>query len=217
MFVQTYMTPDPVTVAPESDVVEALRTMERRGIRRLPVIEGGRLVGMVSRGELYRALPRDINPTKRDLPDNLRAGTPVSEIMSRDVVTAAPSEPLEEAAERMRRHGVGGMPVVQRGRVVGMITESDIFRAFMQVMGAGLGGIRVTFDMPPGPPAVQKVLQCANIYGIRVNSLAMCRSGAEDRMTFTLRIEGPDVERFIRALWQAGYRVMGVRRGQEAS
>ncbi len=216
MYVQMHMTGDPVTIPSDCDIAEAVRIMKKHDFRRLPVVDAGKLTGLVTLHGLYRALPENINPARGDLPETLLCGTLVREVMSDEVITAEPTEPLEEAAERMRRHKIGGMPVVRRGEVVGVITESDIFRAFMQLMGAGLGGIRISFDVSPQPATLHKVLQTAGVYGVKVNSLTMCRTVAHDRVTFTMRIEGQDVNRFVASLWKSGYRVVGVRRDEDA-
>jgi len=153
-----------------------------------------------------------VNPAKEELPVALHTGIAVGQVMTREVITAEPTEPLEDVAERMRRNGVGGIPVVHRDRLVGIITESDIFGAFTQLMGAGFGGIRITLDTQPGPASLRKVLGSADVYAIRIISLAMCRNQAGDRLLLTMRISGADVERFVSSLWNAGYRVTGVLR-----
>ena len=210
MYVQTYMTPDLVTIPSYQDAAEALRVMRRHGIRRLPVLDQGKLVGIVTLHGLYRVLPENVNPAKAALPPTFRTGSAVGEIMDREVITAKASEPLEDVAQRMREHKISGVPVVRRGEVVGIITESDIFRVFAQVMGAGLGGVRIAFDLKYDPTCLGDILQSAKVYGITVNSLAMCRSLTGERVTVTMRIDGQDVERFVRSLWNSGYRVVGV-------
>jgi len=213
MYVQAFMTMDPVTVTPSTDVAEAIRQMKRANCRRLPVLDNGRLVGIVTLHDMYGILPHHVNPAKADLAPGLESGIAVGDVMTRDVITAEPTEPLEEVAERMRRNRVGGIPVVHRGVLVGIITESDIFRVFTQLMGGQYGGVRISLEVQPEPMSLHKLLEFAGVYAIRIISLSMFRSEAGDRILVTMRVAGEDIERFLNSLWNAGYRVTGVLHG----
>ena len=215
MFVRTYMSQNVITVSPAQDVAEALRIMKKSKIRRLPVVEGDTVVGIVTLRDVYRTIPEDINPAGEGAPPILRTGTQVRDIMQPDVKIADPREPLEDVALRMRRNRLSGMPVVHNGKLVGVITESDIFESFAHAMGADQGGVRISFDLDPDPKALFKIIQTMKAYGIQVSSLSKFQALPNSRETFTMRVHGTDVDKFIKSLWTAGYRVVGVLRDED--
>lgn len=139
-FVQDWMTPDPITIDPRTTVPEAGRLMKECNIRRLPVVEAGRLVGIVTLGDIREASPSDATSLSIYELNYLIARLTVGEIMSRDPISIAPDTSIEAAARLMLEHKIGGLPVVDGSKVVGIITESDIFRLLVTE-----GEIRPTF------------------------------------------------------------------------
>lgn len=121
------MTAPAVTLPADTRVVDALELMAVRKIRRVPILEDGRLVGILAESDLRGALGPDENSPKR-------AGVRLGDLMTRTVVTVRPDDRLDHAARLMVEHEVSGLPVVEDGRVAGLITESDIFAAFTRVM-----------------------------------------------------------------------------------
>lgn len=210
MYVQNCMTRNVITIAPEQDVAHAVRIMQRHNIRRLPVLRGETLVGMVSLYYLYRSLPPNLNPAHNQLPEDLITSIAIEEVMARDVITATPRDPLEEIADIMRTRNIGGMPVIQRGRVVGIITESDIFQALAGIMGARLGGTRITFELAADPTAFTNLLNTAHVFGLQIHSLIIYRPPNAASETITLRVSGDPIDNFIESLTKDGYRLTGV-------
>jgi len=215
MFVQTWMSENVVTASPDQDAAEALRIMKASRIRRMPVVEDDVVVGIITLTDVYRLMPEDVNPTMEKIAADLRIGKTVGEVMRREVMTADPREPLEDVAQRMRRHRLSGMPVIRNEKLVGMITESDIFEGFAHAMGAGQGGIRISFDLEHDPKALFKIVQTMKAFGIEVSSLSKYQSLPDGRETFTMRVHGADVDKFVTTLWNAGYRVVGVLRDED--
>jgi CBS domain-containing protein len=129
------MTPHPVTVTPETTLPEAHHLMKEKGIRRLPVVSKGKLVGIVTWGDIREASASDA--TTLDVYElyTLLEKLPVSQFMTRNPITVHTITTIARAAQLMLEHKIGGLPVVDRHhRLVGIITESDIFR--MLVLGA---------------------------------------------------------------------------------
>jgi len=118
-----WMTHNPVIVLPSTPLPAAYALMQERRVRRLPVMDGGRLVGIVTLGDLRQANATVDNPEA--------ARMRVELVMTENVVTVTPQTALREAAKLMIRHKVSGLPVVDGAELVGIITESDIFRALM--------------------------------------------------------------------------------------
>src|SRR5690606_15661023 len=124
-----WMTPRVVTVTPDTTLSEAARLMETKMIRRLPVMEDGRLVGIVTYGDIREAQPSAATSLSIWELNYLLAKLRIAEIMTRDVITVSQNATIGEAAKLMLDHQISGLPVVDHnGDLVGIITESDIFR-----------------------------------------------------------------------------------------
>lgn len=133
MLVIERMAPPPVTITGEITVKEALGTIEEHKLGHLPVLDDrGRLVGIVSEKDLLRA----------------DEGDRVEKIMTRDVVTVTEYTALEEAARIMADHRISSLPVMRDGKLVGIITETDLFYIFLELLGARQKGVRLTMLVP---------------------------------------------------------------------
>ncbi len=133
MLVIERMAPPPVTITGEITVKEALGTIEEHKLGHLPVLDDrGRLVGIVSEKDLLRA----------------DEGDRVEEVMTRDVVTVTEYTALEEAARIMADHRISSLPVMRDGKLVGIITETDLFYIFLELLGARQKGVRLTMLVP---------------------------------------------------------------------
>jgi acetoin utilization protein AcuB len=216
-----WMTEDVATIGPETPIIDAAALMALRGIRRLPVVEqgskGSSLVGMVSATDILRAFPNDVNPFAVTVEDT--HGTPVTtpvtaaEIMSRHVPTTTPETPIEEAAALMRDEKVGVLPVLRDQRLIGLITESDVFRAFVGLLTSPQGGVRITFDISQGEDVFGMIAQVALKRGVRVVSLLS--SAQDNRPVCVVRLMGAGVDRLLDDLWSSGHRVLNVLRFPE--
>ena len=149
MLVRDQMTRNPVTVTSDVSVAEGLALMREKKIRRLLVDDGqGRLLGIVSEKDLLYASP---SPTTSlsvyEIPYLLSKLT-LGKVMTRKILSVAEDSPLEEAALIMADRKIGGLPVLKDGRIVGIITETDIFRTFLKLLGGREKGVRVTAMIP---------------------------------------------------------------------
>lgn len=187
MLVGDRMTPTVITTTKERPITEALNLMQKWHIRRLPVVEEGRVIGIVTWSDLMQACPPpDAAPTSRDMPSP-RDKT-VAEIMTPQPKVIAPDVPLEEAATLMRDHKIGGLPVVRDGMLVGMITESDIFDALIDLLGARLPSYRMTIDVEDRADAVPEVVAVVGALGLRLYNLATY-PGEAGRLRAVLRVD----------------------------
>ncbi len=145
MLVRSYMSQPPIVAEPGMPMADAMRTMRDRRIRRLPVVDrDGRLVGIVSERDLLHAEPSPATSLSVWEIGYLLAKITVREVMTREVITVAPETPVEDAARIMCERKIGGLPVVEGGRVVGVITETDVFRIFTLLLGSREPGVGVT-------------------------------------------------------------------------
>jgi len=146
MLVRDVMSAPPISVRPEGDPRAALGLCKSARIRRLPVVDAhGQVVGIVTRAMLEQFLAAAPPPSV------LERQHAIVQVMHAPVATVAPDEPMEEAARRMVAHKIGSLPVVADGQLVGMITETDIFRQFVEILGGQSSAVRVTvvvLDVP---------------------------------------------------------------------
>ena len=149
MLVEYRMTPDPKTVSPDMPVAEALAKMRQHKVHRFPVVDNkGRLVGIVSHSDLLYAAPSSATSLNMWEVTYLLNQIKVEEVMTRQVITVDNDCPIEEAARLMRQHAIGGVPVLRGGDLVGIITESDIFDVFLELLMAQESGVRLTALAP---------------------------------------------------------------------
>ncbi len=130
--VRDWMTPNPITIDPKTTLPEAHKLMKECHIRRLPVVDRGKLVGIVTLGDIREAEPSDATALSIFELNYLIAKLTVDRIMTRNPIVIPPEASMREAAQVMLEHKIGGLPVVENDKLVGIITESDIFRVLVQ-------------------------------------------------------------------------------------
>ena len=134
MQVREHMSTPAIVVSPDTPVAKAMEILRVRRIGRLPVVEDGRLVGIVSEPDLLRAMPSPATSLSVwEMPELLER-LPVREVMTHDVVVVEPGARVQDAAQLMVDRKIGGLPVVEAGRVVGIITETDVFRVLVAIL-----------------------------------------------------------------------------------
>jgi acetoin utilization protein AcuB len=136
------------TLNPRMPIMEALDLLKREHIRRAPVIEDGKMVGIVSDKDLINASPSEATSLSVWELNYLLSKILVREVMTRDVLSVSEDTPIEEAARIMADNKIGGLPVLRGDEVVGIITETDLFKVFLELMGAREPGVRVTALIP---------------------------------------------------------------------
>lgn len=144
MLVKERMSTPVITVEPDLPIMQALDLMKKSRIRRMPVVKNGKMIGIVSERDLLDASPSDATSLSVWELNYLLAKITVDEIMSKNVITVGEDTPIEEAAYLMDENKIGGVPVVANGDLVGLITETDLFRIFLELMSARQAGVRVT-------------------------------------------------------------------------
>jgi acetoin utilization protein AcuB len=144
MFVGERMSHPVISVSPETPIQDVLAMFKKEHIRRAPVIKNGKLAGIVTESDLLNASPSSVTSLSIWEINYLISKVTVNQVMSKKVKTIDVSTPIEEAARIMSDSKIGGLPVIRSGRVVGIITETDLFKIFLELMGARTKGIRVT-------------------------------------------------------------------------
>ena len=149
MFVEHRMTPDPICGHPEMSVTEAQELMKAKGFRHLPILdESKNLVGLITFRSLLTALPSDVSNFSRFEINYTLSKIKVHTVMVKDLITIEPDIPIEIAARIMADERIGCLPVLKDGKLVGIITDNDLFNVMVSLLGARNPGIRVTVLQP---------------------------------------------------------------------
>ncbi|MBI4564205.1 MAG: CBS domain-containing protein [Planctomycetes bacterium] len=181
MFVRTWMSSPVRTVEPYVPVQIALEFMNRHGIRRLPVLHNERLVGIVAKSDLLAVVGRD-HPNRRG------EGKAVEDVMKRDPITVPPDETVEGAARLMLLRKISSLPVVEDESLVGIITESDVFRAVGEMMGVQEQGARFMFSVPDEDDLLSAIFR--HLKGLSLRSLATFHDPQRRQWDVVVRVRG---------------------------
>ncbi|MBC7216659.1 MAG: CBS domain-containing protein [Candidatus Caldatribacterium sp.] len=211
MLVRDRMTREVVTIPSSTTILEAQKIMRESRVRRLPVVDGGRLVGIVTYNDLLEASPSKATTLSRFELTYLLSKMTVAEIMTRNVITVSPDVPIEEAALIMQRNQIGGLPVLEGERVAGIITESDIFEVFVETLGVQEGGTRITLELPQRPGALHEVTGIIKEHGLNILSLAtFYEEGKPEYRYVVLRLNTLNPEGVVTGLKEKGVAVKHV-------
>jgi acetoin utilization protein AcuB len=217
MNVSMWMTRDPVTVVPDTPAAEAARIMAGKRVRRLLVVEpwpdGPHLLGIISAKDVIHAFPPHVNPFAIEGPDARLTPTTVAQIMTANPHTVSPETPIEEAAALMCAHKIGSLPVLRDKTLAGIITESDIFRAFVSLFGSDQKGARITFDATQGEDMFELVGKLSRRHHLKVSSLIWTRH--DELPVCVVRVVGEGVDQMLEELWSSGHPVVNVIRFAE--
>jgi len=178
MLVKNWMSKEVISVDASEAMKDANQLLREHKIRMLPVMDKGKLVGVVTDRDLKRASASDANALDVYELLYLLSKIRVREIMTQDPVTVPPDFTVEETAEILLKHKISGVPVVDSDAVVGVITQSDIFRAMIRLTGFKMRGIQFAFQIPEEPGRLQTLSEIIHRYGGRMVSLLSCSEGA---------------------------------------
>ncbi len=208
MFVVDRMTKNPMTATPDTKVDEAVNLMKTRDFRRLPIVEDGKLVGFISDRDLMRVAPSPATTLSKYEINSLLAKIKVKDIMQKNVISVNADATIEEAALLMYKNRIGGMPVISSvGAVVGVITETDIFKAFVDVMGLPEGRIRLTLEVSDNIGVVKNIATIFSDAGISIDSLVTCKE-SNGKYQIIIRSDIKDVDDIKIKLEKQGYNVI---------
>src|ERR671916_1508217 len=199
------MTREVAVLSPQATASEALGLCREKRIRHLPVLEEGRLVGVVSDRDLRSAAPAFGDPERASALQEIR----ISDVMTREVVSARPDDPIEVAANRMRERRIGCLPVVEGGELVGIITSSDVMEALVYLVGAHEPGSRLEVVMPDRPGTLAGVAGIFGALGINIVSVVAGprqEAPSEGRIGI-FKVDTIDTREAVELLREAGYTV----------
>ena len=204
--VRDSMVRDVITVLPQTTAAEALALCRERGIRHLPVLEGGRMVGLISDRDLRLATPALGDPDRAAALKRIRIG----DEMSREIATGDPEEPIEQAAMAMHERKIGCFPVVEGDDLVGILTASDVMAALVRLVGAHGQGSRLEVAFPDRPGALAEVAGIVRDQGVNIVSV-LSAPGEYDGgsgSVAVLRLATINPSGVVQSLKEAGFPVL---------
>jgi len=212
MLVRERMIQTHYTCAPDMSVTEALRLMKEKKIRRLPVLDShGKLVGIVSDKDLLYASPSPVTSLSVWEMNYLLAKLKVEEVMTRKVLTVTEDTPLEEAARIMADNKIGGLPVMRGETMVGIVTETDLFNTFLELLGARQPGVRVTALIASAKGTLAKITNAIFNAGGDIVAFSQSRDATQTRWEVTFKVEDVSKDELVEALKPVVQVILDVR------
>lgn len=214
MFVSDWMTKRVYTVSPDDSISDAVRMMKERKIKHLPVLKEGKIKGIVSDRDIKEFTPS--SATTLDIYElhYILAKAKVRDIMKTRVITTTPETPVEEAAMVLYDRMIGCLPVVENGRLVGIISDRDIFHALIDITGVRHGGNRVYLSIEDRPGSIKEVADIIRKYGFSMQSILTSYEGVEDGCrNIVIRTKGKGSFIGLRSELEKKYKGVKVRKG----
>lgn len=212
MLVRERMSRTPVTILADVPITDALRVMRENEVRRLPVLdETGALIGIVSEKDLLYASPSPATSLSIYEMHYLLSQLKVTELMTANVISVAPDTPLEEAARIMADNKIGGLPVVSEGELVGIITETDIFKVFLELLGARETGIRLTMEIPERKGEMARITTRIARLGGNIRALGTILGDDPSVVLATVKVDGVPADALLTAMEDLDLRVLDMR------
>jgi acetoin utilization protein AcuB len=211
MFVRNYMSPNPITVEPDISYPEAMGILRRKKVRRLPVMEHGRLVGIVVEEDLLSNQPSPATTLSIHEMYALLERLRVRQIMSRPVITVEGICPIEEAARIMVENKIGCLPVMDGEKLIGIITETDIFKTLVEVLGGQETGIRLTLRLPDRVGELAKITSQIAQAGGNIIAVTTSRRLDEEQREVTVKESGADQDTLMGLLDESQAVVLDMR------
>ena len=207
MFVKTKMTANPFIISPDQTIPDAHEIMQQYGVKRLPVVKNGKLVGVVSKEDIAHASPSKATTFSVGELTYLLAKTKISKVMVKNPITISPDALLEEAATLMRDHDIGFLPVMEGEKLVGIITQSDILDSFIEILGFREPGTRITIEANDEPGMMAKVAGIISEYGANITHMAVYRGG-NGKSSMVVGINSLNTGEIEKAIEAAGFQVL---------
>lgn len=212
MLVRDYMSQPPVVISPKTPITDALKMMRERRIRRLPVVDrAGRLIGIVSDRDLLHAEPSPATSLSIWEITYLLGRITVEQVMTRDVMTVGPTTPLEDAAQIMVDRKIGGLPVVEANQVLGVITETDIFRVFALLLGAHQRGTGVTATAIDRPGLLADLTGATARAGGDITAIVTYPADGGSKTSVFMKVKGVPIEELSAAVRPHVERIDAIR------
>jgi len=207
MFVKQWMRTEVLTIGPGDSIAVAENLLKVHKIRRLPVVEEGVLVGVISPHDLEKVMPSILDAQGVSEEEYIAANTEIRAVMTTSPITVCSDDTLAAAARKMRHHKIDGLPVVDCGRLTGIISITDILDAFLVLMTGDQTGTRLDLKIDQQPEAFYKMIKAFQKTGKEIVAIAQHYRYSADHHLVTVHIAEQDNDDLLDLLWQNGVTV----------
>jgi len=204
MYVKQFMTSRVFTVSPDDNIADTMALMREKKINRLPVVEKGRLVGIVTDGDLREVSPSPATTLSIFELNYLVGKTSIRDVAVKKVITCTPDTKIEDAALLMREHDIGALPVVEGDKLVGIVTESDIFDTFLDIMGFRSPGQRFVIETKDEVGVLFDLANIMKEHNVDITSFAVYHL-RDKKVQILARLNGERVKEVEESLIAKGY------------
>ncbi len=202
MLVKLWMTEEVITITPSQSIAEADQLLATHNLRRIPVLAGQQVIGIVCDSDIMKAKPSILDPTAEITEDERFSSLQVQHIMTDNPVTVAPDAPIEDAAFKMRRHKIHSIPVVNKGRLVGIITETNIFNAFLEIFGTDSQGTRIELLVEHNREHFHQMLDAFKQYHMDILTITVYPEFSKEHQLVTIKTKGDNLDSLLEGLWK---------------
>lgn len=211
MLAKDYMTKMVETIHPDDFLIDVRKSMLEQNIRHLPVVDDGKLVGIVSLNTIRDAAPSKATDLSIHEIHYLLSKMRIRDVMKKDVITCGPDDHVEDVAKMMQEKRIGAVPVVEKGRLLGVLTNDDMFRILMRILGMDTPGNRITMEMERGRgELLVDIVKTVKTRGKFIKSLLSVESPHPGRQTVILHLDESDMTEVVEALKSQGFDIQAV-------
>lgn len=207
MLVKLWMGTEVVTIGPKQTIAEAARLLKEHKIRRLPVVDGELLVGIVSPNDLDKAMPSILDAQGGNEEEFIAEHTEIRAVMTESPITIGPDDTLVEAARKMRHNKIDGLPVVDNRKLIGILSISDILDAFLEIMVTDRPGTRFDLKIDHQPESFYKMVKAFQKQHKEILAITQFYDFSKEHQLLTVQISGDDNEELVDALWASNVSV----------
>ncbi|HOE57647.1 MAG TPA: CBS domain-containing protein [Bacillota bacterium] len=208
MYIKNRMTKNPYTIPSSTTIADAVALFREKRFKRFPVVDNGKLVGVLTKGDIQTVSPTKATSLSIFEVNYFLSKITVKEAMTKKVITIEADCLLEEAAVAMRENKISTLPVLEKGKLVGIITESDIFDAFIDLLGFKDKGSRITIETKDVPGGIADISEVFSSLHINITHIAMfAGNGVRD---LVIRSSVSDISEIEKRLNEKGYKIKHV-------
>jgi acetoin utilization protein AcuB len=212
-YIKENMQKNPITISPEASFYEARAIIRDKGIRHLPVVDKEhRLVGLIADRDIREAAPSDATSLSVHELHYLLGKLKASAFMTpkNKLITITPETIIEKAVQLMHDHKIGCLPVVEGGKLIGIITETDVLGHFVDLFGLNKMGTRLTIALEDKPGQLHGILEVIKNFGVNIITVAGGTFKVQGKRLVAIRIETQDYQAIVNGLKKEGYEVLSI-------
>jgi acetoin utilization protein AcuB len=201
------MTANPYTISFDAPISEAIELMREKSLKRVPVVDKDKVVGVLTLGDISKVSPTKATSLSIFEINYLLSKSKVKDAMTKNAITVSPDCLLEEAAVIMRENRIGTLPVVKENKIVGIITESDIFDAFIDLLGFKQEGTRITVESMDVPGALSDITSIFKLFDANITHVAAYRGSSIGKSYLVIRTNAVNTDDIEKTIIEHGYRI----------